>query len=293
MTHDQRREWLAERRTGIGSSDAPNLVGVGFRDAASVYRSKVEEVPDPDPTGFLLRGIELEDLVARKYAERMGTPLALGRLVRHPERAWQFATTDRVRPDGNPVEVKTVVSWADWGDEMTGEVPAGYRVQVTHQGGVAAADFVDVAALNVIDWELRVFRVAFDRDLYDWLTAVEAEFVEKHVVPRVPPAADWEGRWRDEAVKLVVRHGSVIDLGEEAAALLARRKAYADVRREAEAKYDELTERVKALMGDHQKATAGPFRLTRSFVAGRRVEYDREPYVLFRATQAKAVGDGD
>ena len=55
MTPTERLQWLAERQSGLGSSDAPNLVGLGFRTAQDVYIDKTEPVRDLPPAGNLRR----------------------------------------------------------------------------------------------------------------------------------------------------------------------------------------------------------------------------------------------
>jgi len=254
-----RLAWLKERQTGIGSSDAPNLVGVGFRAAADVYRSKVEPAAD-DRAPLLDLGTALEPFVASRYAEVMGVELAAPAAVRrHPDRPWQLANVDRFRDDDVPVELKTVAGFGEaWGEPGSDEIPPGYRVQVQHQMGVVGAAWCDVAALCRITGELRVYRVAFDAGLYAWLTAVEERFW-RMVEGRTPPGPGWEAEFAPAAERLLTVPGSVVDLGPDAARLLDRRKALADIRDEAGAEYDRLTAQVRAAMGTAERATAGPW----------------------------------
>jgi putative phage-type endonuclease len=191
-----RLAWLLARQRGVGSSDAPNLCGVGYQDAASVYRSKVTAPNATLPvSGVLARGVALEPLVAQRYAEEMDAELVPCAQVAHPERPWQLANPDRRRLDsGRHVELKTVTGFSDeWGPALTDRIPDGYAVQVQHQMGVLGAESIDLAALDVIAWELRVYRIPFDPSFYGWLTQVEERFWREHV-PRRGPRPEREGQ---------------------------------------------------------------------------------------------------
>lgn len=276
-----RLEWLLERQRGIGSSDAPNLVGVGFGDASSVYRSKIE-TPDPNPpkTGILARGTALEGIVATRYADEMGEDLILPQpIVRHPVRAWQSASPDRMRRDGRYVEMKTVIGFGDeWGLVGSDRVPDGYAVQVQHQMGVLEVDSIDLATLDVINWEFRCYRIAFDVSFFSWLTEVEHEFVCKHLEPRVPPPAEWEDRFHETAT-IALKKEKRIELGRDAVSLIERRKELGAIRDEADDEYRRLGSRIEAMMGDAEIATAGAWKVKRIAIAAGEYTAVRKAYM--------------
>jgi putative phage-type endonuclease len=255
-----RLEWLKQRQTGVGSSDAPCLVGVGFRSAADVYRDKVGPVSDR-ADDFLDLGMEMEPIVEARYQRVMGTTLLLGSGVRHPDRPWQAATLDRTRlDDGRPVELKTTAGFGDgWGEPGTAEVPPGYWVQVQHQLGVVGGDSADLAALCRISGEFRVYRIPFDLGFFNWLTDVEGVFWLR-VTGRMPPGPGWEDQFAARAVSQITP-GKAVVLGDDAAALCRRRAELKLVRDDAQDAYEWATEQLEALMGDAEKATAGAYRL--------------------------------
>lgn len=292
MTPDERRAWLAARQHGIGSSDAPNLVGVGYRTAADVYRQKTEEVPEAamHPKGVLLRGMMLEPIVAQMYAEKMDVALDKCDMIGHPLRPWQMASPDYQRPDRRRVEMKTCSSWDGYGDDGSDVVPLGYFVQVQHQMGVSGTDFCDLAALNLFGWDLRVFRVPFDPVIYDWLTGVQERFLTEHVLPRVPPPDDWEAQFVEQANALAVKPGTAVDLGAEVAELLAERSALTARIKIDQERADAIRDDVTVRMADAETATAGPFKLKRGFVKGGHVSYDREPRWQLYVREPKAKG---
>lgn len=281
MTATERAEWLKLRQSGIGSSDAPNLVGVGYKTAADVYRSKTEPLgPEREPAGFLKRGILLEPLVAAEYAGVMGCELRPAAFARNPLAPWQIASPDYVRIDDSDrrVEMKTTAGFgSDWGESGTDEIPDGYRVQVQHQMGVLGETSIDLAALDAIAWELRVYRLAFDAELFAWLSEVQAEAWER-IQARRPIGPEWEGRFAPEAERRLITKGKAVELGDEAAAMLRMRKELGAIRDEADAEHKRLSEQLHLLMGEAEVATCDGWRLKRTLVAGATVSYERQPY---------------
>lgn len=274
-----RIDWLKERQGGIGASDAPNLVGVGYGNAATVYRSKVEPVNDAPPKGYLRRGLDLEPIVAAMYTEVMGVPLSMRELTdRHPERPWQFCHVDRMRPDDLPVQLKTTAGFGDdWGPSGTDQVPDGYRIQCLHEMGVIGASACDLIALDVILWEPRVYRLLFDPAAFDWLTRVEAEFWE-HVERRRPLPADWDERIAPVAAKLIVS-GKYVELGADVETLITKRKQLGAIRDEADDEYKRIGQQIEASMGDAEVAMCCGWKLKRiQIAAGIVPSYERKAY---------------
>lgn len=293
-----RREWLLARQQSIGSSDAPNLVGVGFRDAASVYRDKTEPVDDRMPTdGYLARGVALEPMVAARYVREMGVEIVSPiynavpgneySITYHPDRPWQSASLDRRRADtGATISLKTCAGWSDeWGEPGSADVPEGYRVQSQHEMGVTRTTVLDLAALNVIDWTFRVYRLDFDADYFEWLSSVELRFMAEHVLPKIAPTDAWE-KSVNPPKPLVVRPGT-IELPEVAIRMLEQRRELGHIRDKADSEYRVVTKQIEELMGDAEKAVAGPFKLRRSIVKGAPVSYNRADYVKLTISGGK------
>lgn len=271
----QRVDWLRERQTGIGASDAPNLVGLGYRDALDVYRAKTAPVghTDVEPEdGPLARGIALEPVVAQRYARFMDCELVAppAPIVRNPGAPYQLASPDRFRADnGRLVELKTALFFGDeWGPSGTDRIPDGYTVQVQQQMGVLGLDHCDLAALDVTAWELRVYRVAFDVDLFEWLTDVESTFWNEHVEKRVPPSVEWEARFDPKKVGLLADRGTRIDLSHVPGAveLFARVKELGELTKEADEAYTAARDELAALMGRAERADAGPWTVKKVIV---------------------------
>jgi putative phage-type endonuclease len=264
MNAVERLAWRKERKSGLGASDAPKLVGLGWgkKNAGHVYRDKTTDHIEPDSkTGPLARGTVLEPIVAQMYEELMGAELVLppNAIARHPERSWQFASPDRFRADdGRPVQLKTALHFGDeWGSSGTDDLPDGYRVQVQQEMGVLGAPFCDLAALDITEWELRVYRVAFDADFFAWLTEIEERFWREHVLARVPPTIEWEAQFSTAARARIAKTGTRVELDPSVEALLTKREELRAIEKEAKADFDALGEQIMLLMGSAEIAHVG------------------------------------
>ena len=274
MDARERLEWLLQRQTGIGASDAPNLVGCGFGDALKVYRDKTTPPPvEYEPqTGPLARGIALEPYVADRYAALMDVPLLkpARAIYWNPKQPLQLASPDRVRQDnGRPVQLKTVAGFGDeWGPSGSDQVPDGYTIQVCQETGCLGADACDLAALDILSWELRVYRVAFDRDLFEWLASVEERFWFDHVLIRRPPTAEWEAQFDAKKLGLIADRGARIDLSAEPGAeeLFEKLKDLGELKDDVESAYKDAREQLQALMGRAERADCGPWTVKKVIV---------------------------
>ncbi len=276
MDASDRLPWLFERQQGIGASDAPNLVGLGYRDALDVYRSKVEPpsefVPDD---GVLARGIALEGIVADRYSRLMDVALVAPptSIMRSGTTPIMFASPDRLRADnGRPVEIKTVAGFGeDWGPMGSTRIPDGYHLQVQQQMGCLGADSCDLAALDVIGWELRVYRIALDKDLFLDLAQIESEFWHDHVLRRIPPTIEWEAKHDPRKLGLIADRGTRTRLDDEHAGLFAKLADLGQLRDEVEEEYKATREALATLMGRAERADCGPWTVKKVIVGEKEV----------------------
>ncbi len=185
-------EWLAARRTGIGSSDAAAVLGVSpWATPLQVYLEKIGEAPEREQTGPMRLGLLLEPIIAQLYSDDTGYGFQdEQRFVRSQRYPWLIATLDRVREDERVVELKSVGRRQadEWGESGTDEVPRWVACQVLHQMIAAGAEVADVAAL-ICGQELRIYHLERDDQLTKAIIEREGEFWDK-VVSRVPPAVN-------------------------------------------------------------------------------------------------------
>ncbi len=235
--------WLAERRNGIGASEAAIILGLStYKSPFQLYHEKlgleVESKANADARTF---GLLFEEPIAQYYAletkreVRRVKPYTLFRDDAHP---FMLATPDRfVRvpersPYLRPLELKMAdvslrTRWAD-------EPPLEYVVQVQHQMAVTGADFASLAAViggNSFLW----CDLERDDEFINRLRAILGEWwtaLERHE----PPPIDGTEATRNTLKALYAQEsGDVIALPTDAIEwdqqLEALRAAGADERR--------------------------------------------------------------
>lgn len=212
MTRD---EWLAERRTGIGSSDAAAVCGLSpWRQPLAVYLDKLGLLPDGSKPAMRW-GLKLEETIATAYAETTGREVTLpAQIMRHPRHPWMLASLDRVAGD-RIVELKTSRTDEGWGAEGTDDIPEAYMIQVQHQMSVAAIDIADVAVL-IGGNDFRIYAIQSNRDVQRRLIDIEEAFWD-HVIHRRPPELDWSDPRTPGLVELLhqPREEECVDLDME------------------------------------------------------------------------------
>lgn len=184
---NNRAEWIAERRKGIGGSDVAAILGLSpWKTPLAVYldkRGEGDETPDNEP---MLWGRVLEPVIRQQYAERTG------RIVRVPEgilthQHYQFmrANLDGVTDDCRVVEIKTARGGNDWGEPGTDEIPVPYLLQVQHYMAVTGFEVADVAVL-IGGSDFRLYEVPADVELQEMMIAGESDFWQRVVEGRPP-----------------------------------------------------------------------------------------------------------
>lgn len=178
---------LMDRRTFLGGSDAPILMGVSpWKTAYQLWLEKTgqAEAPDLSEVERVQWGIRLEDLVAREFARQ--TNLKVRRVNQrqiHKEKPYLVAQIDRRIVGGGILECKTAdaARKSDWDDG----VPDHYLVQVQHQLMVTGEDHAYVAVLFGGN-TFKIFQVDRDERLIYNLHIILDDFW-KHVQEKVPP----------------------------------------------------------------------------------------------------------
>lgn len=143
---DARLQWLSERKTGLGGSDSPVVLGLSpWKSRYELWAEKSGSVPDEDKADspHLDLGNNLEAVVLRLLALRTGRVVEAAepfKLVRHPEHEWLFCTPDGWAWDaerqGGPAErgiVQAKTAFAPNKHDWDQEPPDYYRVQLQHE----------------------------------------------------------------------------------------------------------------------------------------------------------------
>ncbi len=260
-------EWLAARRSGVGSSDAPVIAGErGSLVALWAEKTGLIEPGPVDPATQRLfdRGHRLEPVVAAWYTDETGRPLKrLGHPRRHPDVPWAFASLDRVsarRGERRIVEIKTS-HLARWGETPEG-VPADVYPQVQHQLWVMGWDVADVVALTG-GLELRIVEVPRDDGYIADLVEIERGFW-RAVETRQRPSLDGSeltrrtlGRlWPREQGDLITAPSTEMDeLARRLRDAKAEAKASADIEATLENAIRALLAEAPGVIGEGYKVT--------------------------------------
>jgi putative phage-type endonuclease len=266
-----REKWLAERRKGVGASEAAAILGLDpYKGPIAVYADKVlgEEKPDTDAMWL---GRTLEPAVVERVAKEIGLDATMsGVLYRSAERPWQLATLDATLEgslDGRlvrvPLEVK--VTGGAWSDEKG--APVHHVTQVQHQ--LQVVDDAPCAFLGalLIARPVRFLWQRIERDdafAQELLNPEEERFWQR-VLDGRPPTVDGSPAAAEAVKRLYARDsGEEIRLGEEwierVDELLELRRVEREVARQKEAAETRLREEIgaaaRALLPDDRIVTA-------------------------------------
>lgn len=275
-------EWVAERRTGLGGTDMPKILGVSrFGGPMDVFLEKRGLTAPLIETEAMTWGKLLEDPVAREYARKVGRSVRRAAdFLRHPEYPFLFSNIDRWSlKRGTPVrvlEVKTAGEFMskDYGEEGSDQVPPDYLIQVMHYLSVTGKDVGDLAVL-IGGQRHRVFTIERDRELIEGMTEIANDF--------------WEATKQGEPPELDSSEGTALYLAHAFADKGTERPMDDDLARLAtmdlalKAGIDERTKeretvrnQIRGLMGDNRWAEGLGVRVVYSAVKGRStVQWDR------------------
>jgi putative phage-type endonuclease len=259
-----RAKWLELRKTGIGGSDAGAILGVNpYRGAYGVWADKLGLLPETPDNEAMRQGRDLEDYVARRFAEKTGVKIRHEyHMLRSCARPWMMANIDRrIAGERAGLECKTSKD-IRLGRYKNGEFPIEYYAQCLHYLAVTGWDRWHLAVL-VYGTDLLTFtieRAEVEDDIAALVKAEEA-FWRVNVEGRQAPAPDGLESTTKAllAVHPVAEEGSAMDADEDADKLLAELLDVKASLKALEKREDEISNRLKDIMGDHEelRGTAG------------------------------------
>ncbi len=176
-----REEWLDQRRSGIGGSDAAAICGQDDfgRTAATVYDDKLGLVPDTPPTPAMERGRHLEAVAATLYSEKTGRKIRRQPMRRHREHTFMIGNIDRqIVSDEKGVgllELKCP-GLRNFAKMKAHGLPKGYILQGAHYLEVFDYDWMSFGLFNAENWSLIHFDIERDRELGQFLVEHEGTF---------------------------------------------------------------------------------------------------------------------
>jgi len=186
-------DWKAERRKGIGGSDAAAIAGVNkWKSPMRVYLEKIGEIDSPEQNEAMYWGRVMEDLIAAEYKKRTERHVRrCNYILIHPEYEWMIANIDRVITDAKlgpgVLECKNVSEYraSEWKDD---NVPAEVYTQLQHYLAVTGYGWGVIAALIGGN---KFFTREFERDeeFIKNLIELEKDFWRR-VEEKDPPPVD-------------------------------------------------------------------------------------------------------
>ena len=295
---EDRGEWLAIRKRGIGGSEAAALVGLNdYSSPYEIWADKMGLLPEKEDSEAMRIGRDLEDYVAKRWSEKTGK-----KVQRYPymltssQYPFACANIDRkIVGERAGLECKTV-SALSTGKYKNGEYPDRFYVQCVHYLAVTGWDRWYLAVL-VLGSGLHTFVIERDEDEIAALMQAEKDFWERHVLTRTPPEVDGSVATAD-AVKQIFPTGdpgsSMSLAGYES--LLERRASLKASVKELEEEVRLIETRITAQMGTCEKASCGDWKV--SYKTQSRSSFDRKalerdypdiPYNIYTTTSESRV----
>jgi putative phage-type endonuclease len=248
---------LSERRSGIGGSDSPIVMGLSpYRDPLHLYYEKRGEIEPEDISskGPVEWGNLLEEPVAQKYAAETGFRVIRDNKTRRSrEYPFMLCHLDRVvqkAGDRRGLEVKTSSVFDGWGESGTNQVPDHVYCQAQHNISVAELDQMDVPVLLGGN-DFRIFHIPRNDKFIEELIWTEEEFWDR-VQAGLPPEPDWASRSVTQLLKSMYpgTDGEIIELGDVAQHWHAVMSDAAEQRKMYEAVERGAKNRILSMMGE-------------------------------------------
>lgn len=194
-----RAEWHAQRRTGVGGSDAAAILGLShWQTPFDVYQQKIGAV-EPAPEEPWQRWGKLQEPIVRLYYEEAtGRKVTVPGFLRHPKYPWIVGNPDGVCDDGQRgLEIKTTRFSSGWGEPGSDEVPREVSLQCHHYMLLIGRETWDVAAPIYMS-PPTIYTIEADPEIAEMLIERAHEFWQR-VQRREPPdptsVADAQHRW--------------------------------------------------------------------------------------------------
>lgn len=181
-----RLTWLAERRKGLGSSDASTVAGVNkYSTKYELYLDKTGRLADREVTRRMEVGTRIEPVLRQWFTDETGITVRRQGLVRSRACPIMQSSPDGLTDDGGVFEGKFTGLAEEWED---GQVPDHAEIQTQHTLGVTGRSHGWVVAL-IDGWDLDFIyrRVERNDGLIDLLATMEVEFWNRHILPDLEP----------------------------------------------------------------------------------------------------------
>jgi putative phage-type endonuclease len=216
ITHS-RQDWLEQRRTVIGGSDAAAALGLSkWRTQYDLYLEKIGESVTVE-TEPMYWGTQQEPLIRQRYSNDTGLQVIKPGFLVHPTLKFMGGNVDGLVGSDRILEVKTSRTSEGWGEPETDEIPDDYLLQTQHYLLVTGRQIADVAVL-IGGSDYRVYRVEADPELHEMIIDGERAFwemVESRNPPPVTTLPDIKRRFPKSSALAVVASNSVLHAAQQ------------------------------------------------------------------------------
>lgn len=188
MTHE---EWLEQRKTGIGGSDAAVVCGLNpYTTAYTLWADKTGRLKPKEENEAMRQGHDFEEYVAKRFEEYSGKKVRRKNFIlQHDEYGFITANIDReVVGEKAGLECKTT-SVMNLKKFKNGEFPDQYYTQCVHYMAVTGYEKWYLAVL-ILNQGFYVFEIHRDEEEIAALVEAEKNFWETYIIPDVPPPVD-------------------------------------------------------------------------------------------------------
>ena len=273
LSHEK---WLEYRNMGIGGSDVAPLLGISkWKSPLELWLEKTGRNEDlVQENEAMTWGHIMEPVLRNHFADVTGKAVVeVNAILQHPNYPFMLANVDGVTVDdnGNPaiLEIKTASEYkrAEW----ESGAPIYYQTQIQHYLLVTGLEKAYCAVL-IGGNTFRIHTVSADKDVQRMLIALESEFWDK-VVRDVRPDVDGSDAATDFLNKMY-RGGNkeVITLPDTALDLIEQYHAASEDEDAAKTRKQEAANRLKELLGNHDKATCGEHTVSWTPVTSERLD---------------------
>lgn len=132
-------EWLEYRRTKIGASDAPIIMGESpWNTPDQLMKNKLLGIHN-EINFWMQRGIDLEDSARQCFENITGILFSKDVLI-HPRYPWMIASVDGIDIEEKQILEIKCPGKRDHACAKNGEIPAKYNAQLQHQMEVCQVD---------------------------------------------------------------------------------------------------------------------------------------------------------
>ena len=257
-----REDWLIQRRKSIGGSDAAGIVGLSkWTSPFSVWADKTGRTKDKEDTEAMRQGRDLEDYVARRWAEETGKRVyRLSAMLYNPQYPFAHADVDRmVMGENAGLECKTTLT-LDLKQFSGGEFPMQYYAQCVHYLAVTGADRWYLA---VLAYGRGFFTFVLERNQAEIDALMAAEETFWHQVEQdIPPAVDGTSATADTLAEVfpVSRSTTAALFGRDT--VLQEYMRLKSEKQLLDGRMTEIENTIKADMGAAENGTCGLFQIS-------------------------------